>query len=126
MIAGGGQPALLRRINETTVLARLHRAGPLRMGDLSDRTDLSRQTVAQVVASLVGEGLVEYVEAEQEGRRLPGRPARLVRLRSDAAHVVGIDIGPHRTLVVVADLTGRIVAEDRGDSSCLHSRDEML
>ncbi|WP_067455883.1 ROK family transcriptional regulator [Actinomadura macra] len=126
MIAGGGQPALLRRINETTVLARLHEAGPLRLGDLSDRTELSRQTVAQVVASLAADGLVEYVEADPAGRRAPGRPARLVRLRPDAAHVVGIDIGPHRTLVMVADLTGRIVAEDRGDSSRLHSREEML
>ncbi|TYB45467.1 ROK family transcriptional regulator [Actinomadura chibensis] len=126
MIDGGGGPALLRRINESTVLARLHRAGPLRLGDLSDRTELSRQTIAQVVASLVADGLVEYVEDDQSGRRSPGRPARLVRLRPDAAHVVGIDIGPHRTLAVVADLTGRIVAEDRGDSSRLHSSDEML
>ncbi|WP_242885728.1 ROK family transcriptional regulator [Actinomadura litoris] len=126
MIAGGGQPALLRRINESTVLARLHEAGPLRLGQLSDLTALSRQTIAQVVSSLVEAGLVEYIEADQAGRRSPGRPARLVRLRPEAAHVVGIDIGPHRTLVVVADLSGRIVAEDRGDSSRLRKREEML
>ncbi|GAA4232106.1 ROK family transcriptional regulator [Actinomadura meridiana] len=126
MFDGGGRPALLRRINESTVLARLREAGPLRLADLSDRTELSRQTVAQVVASLVDDGLVEYVEAGRAGPRPPGRPARLVRLRPDAAHVVGIDIGPHRTLVVVADLTGRIVAEDRGDSSRIRTRDGML
>jgi predicted NBD/HSP70 family sugar kinase len=121
-----GQPALLRRINETTVLARLHESGPLRLGDLSGRTELSRQTVAQVVASLADDGLVEYVDAEQDGHRSRGRPARLVRLRPDAAHVVGIDIGPHKTLVMVADLTGGIVAEDRGDSSHLRSREEIF
>ncbi|WP_131735832.1 ROK family transcriptional regulator [Actinomadura roseirufa] len=129
MIAGAGRPALLRRINETTVLARLHEGGPLRLADLSDRTGVSRQTIAQVVASLAAGGLVEYVEAgeaAEPGPRAPGRPARLVRLRPDAAHVVGIDIGPHRTLVVVADLAGDIVAEERGDSSGLTTRDEMI
>jgi predicted NBD/HSP70 family sugar kinase len=126
VITSGGQPALLRRINESSVLARLHESGPLRLGDLCDRTGLSRQTIAQILASLADEGLVEYVEAEQAGHRSPGRPARLFRLRPDAAHAVGIDIGPHKTFVMVADLTGRIIAENRGDSSRLHSREEML
>ncbi|MEK8168904.1 hypothetical protein NKH77_00960 [Streptomyces sp. M19] len=38
-----------------------------------------------------------------------GRPARRFRFRADAGHVLGIDIGVHKILVVLSDLEGNLV-----------------
>ena len=122
----GGQPALLRRINEAAVLSRLHESGPLRLAQLAERAGLSRPTVVGVVESLAADGLVDYINTDDAGDRKPGRPARLVRLRPDAAHVVGLDIGPHKSLVLVADLAGRVVAEGRLDTATPPAREELL
>ena len=39
--------------------------------------------------------------------------ARLLRFRADRGHVLGIDIGANKVLVLVADLNGDVVASER-------------
>src|SRR5487761_794116 len=94
-----GGPPLLRQINSAHVLAALRGAGPLSLSDLAGRTGLSRPTVGQVVEQLHGAGLLAYVAPGRDGHVRSGRPARLVRFRSEAAYVVGIDIGRHKAHV---------------------------
>jgi predicted NBD/HSP70 family sugar kinase len=121
-----GGPPLLRQINSAHVLAALRGAGPLSLSDLATRTGLSRPTVGQVVEQLHAGGLLAWVEPGQDGLPRSGRPARLVRFRAEAAHVVGIDIGRHKALVTVADLTGTVVAEHREDASGASSSADLL
>ncbi|KDN87551.1 ROK family protein [Kitasatospora cheerisanensis] len=45
----------------------------------------------------------------------PGRPARTVRFRAEAGHVAGIDVGPTRLVVLLADLQGAVVGRWRLD-----------
>ncbi|GGV38190.1 transcriptional regulator [Kitasatospora herbaricolor] len=111
-------PHVLRRINGEAVLSALRAAelDACRVSDLSAVTGLSRPAVTRALADLCETGLVEDIAAdpadEQDGRPL-GRPARLARFRSEAGHVCGVDIGPHKVLVIVADLKGRAVASYR-------------
>jgi predicted NBD/HSP70 family sugar kinase/biotin operon repressor len=121
-----GAPPLLRQINSAHVLAALRGAGPLSLSDLAARTGLSRPTVGQVVDQLHAGGLVADVEPGHGGAVRSGRPARLVRFRSEAAYVVGIDIGRHKVLVTVADLAGTIVAQHRGATSGASSSTDLL
>lgn len=121
-----GAPPLLRQINSAHVLAALRGAGPLSLSDLAARTGLSRPTVGQVVDQLHAGGLVADVEPGHDGAVRSGRPARLVRFRSEAAYVVGIDIGRHKVLVTVADLAGTIVAQHRGATSGASSSADLL
>ncbi|HEY2239682.1 MAG TPA: ROK family transcriptional regulator [Streptosporangiaceae bacterium] len=125
-----GGPPLLRQINSAHVVAALRGAGPLSLSDLATRTGLSRPTVGQVVEQLHASGLLAWVEPGQDGQghrsARSGRPARLVRFRSEAAHVVGIDIGRHKALVTVADLAGTVVAEHREDASGASSSADLL
>lgn len=106
----GGEPSLLRRINSAAVLRALRaaRAAPS-LTDLSRATGLSRPTVEGVVEALGRAGLVADAEPAVEtgaARRL-GRPARRFRFRAEAGHLLGLEIGPHRVAVVLADLAGR-------------------
>lgn len=103
---------LLREINCGTVLTALRAdaGAALRLAELSTRTGLSRPTVGVVVDRLVEAGWVEYVAGDATA---PGRPARLARFRATAGYVLGIDIGPHKVLAVLADLRGETVATHR-------------
>ena len=121
-----GAPPLLRQINSANVLTALRGAGPLSLSDLAARTGLSRPTVGQVVDQLQAGGLVTYIEPGHDGTVRSGRPARLVRFRSEAAYVVGIDIGRHQALVTVADLAGTIVAQHREMTASASSSADLL
>lgn len=121
-----GGPPLLRQINSAHVLAALRGAGPLSLSDLAGRTGLSRPTVGQVVEQLHAAGLLAYVAPGRDGHVRSGRPARLVRFRSEAAYVVGIDIGRHKAHVAVADLGGNVVARHHRPTSAASSSKDLL
>lgn len=121
-----GGPPLLRQINSAHVLAALRGAGPLSLSDLAGRTGLSRPTVGQVVEQLHAAGLLAYLAPGRDGHIRSGRPARLVRFRSEAAYVVGIDIGRHKAHVMVADLAGNVVARHHRPTSGANSSKDLV
>ncbi|MEX2971988.1 ROK family transcriptional regulator [Streptomyces sp. C184] len=104
----GGDPSLLRRINSTVVLHALRAADSPTLTDLVQVTGLSRPTVEGVVEGLVEAGLVAEAAAG-EGARRQGRPARRFRFRTEAGHLLGIEIGPHRIAALLSDLSGRVL-----------------
>lgn len=124
----GRDPSLLRRINSTVVLRELRsRVGgaALTLTDLVHATELSRPTLEGVVEGLMEAGLVAEAAEESgpgSGGARRGRPARRFRFRADAGHLLGIEIGPHRTAAVLSDLTGRFTGtvtrsvDDRADA----------
>lgn len=119
-----GGPPLLREINTASVLTVLRGGSPLRLAEIAARTGLSRPTVGQSVSALVADGWAEYVDGGTSPG--PGRPARRVRFRSEAAYVVGIDVGPHKILTVVADLDGEIVARSQVEPHGLRTPGQLL
>lgn len=121
-----GGPPLLRQINSAHVLAALRGTGPLSLSDLAGRTGLSRPTIGQVVEQLHAAGLLAYVAPGHDGHVRSGRPARLVRFRSEAAYVVGIDVGRHKAHVMVADLAGNVVARHSRPTSSANSSKDLL
>lgn len=84
---------------------RLH--GDRSRNEISERTGLGRAVVAQRVRELVQAGIIEQAGP---GRSRGGRPPRDLRFRSEAGHVVGVDVGATSIDVAVTDLTGRILA----------------
>jgi predicted NBD/HSP70 family sugar kinase len=132
---------VLRRINAAAVLTALRTAGPLRIADLMEITDLSRPAVTRAVAALRSAGWVSDANAGGDGDPEPqapdaadaqarrsrlGRPAALLRFRSEAGHVLGVDVGPHKILAMVADLAGTVVDERRCDAHGLDDGEAVL
>ncbi|HUR07463.1 MAG TPA: ROK family transcriptional regulator [Nonomuraea sp.] len=131
---GGGDLSRLRQLNALAAIRTLRGEPALTVTELSRRTGLSRASTEDVVRELLDRGWV--VETEPTTGTV-GRPARRYRFRADAGHVLGVDIGGHKILAVVADLDGeprhssrvavtpamgrreRLAAVDRAVSDCL-------
>ena len=111
----GGGPQLLRLMNCAAVLQAVRDAGSARLADVVRATGLSRPTVTAAVSTLIRDGWVEETEAPEDDSPRMGRPAKVVRFRADAAHVVGVDVGPHKVYCAVADLAGNVVVQERRD-----------
>ncbi|MFH8570583.1 ROK family transcriptional regulator [Streptomyces sp. NPDC017993] len=105
----GGDPSLLRRINSAVVLHALRAADSPTLTHLVQVTGLSRPTVEGVVEGLIETGLVVESAAEEGEARRQGRPARRFRFRTEAGHLLGIEIGPHRVSALLSDLSGRVL-----------------
>ncbi|MFJ7493349.1 ROK family protein [Streptomyces sp. NPDC097727] len=103
-------PHVLRRMNVAAVLAALREGDTptARVTDLASLTGLSRPAVTRALTELRDCGLVEFTAAA--GAQQLGRPAQYARFRAESGHVAGVDIGPHKVLVVIADLAGQVLA----------------
>lgn len=99
---------LVRRANVEAVFRAIGEHGPVARNELVSITGLSKPTVLAVVAALEDEGLVHGVPLPTTGA---GRIPIGYQHNAEAAAVVGIDLGGTKTLVAVADLAGRILAE---------------
>ncbi len=103
-------PHVLRRINATAVLNALRDADghTATVSDLVVATGLSRPAVTRALTALADAGIAEFSGPTEHQI---GRPAQRARFRAELGHVAGIDIGPHKVLVMVADLAGNVLAE---------------
>ncbi|WP_143162836.1 ROK family transcriptional regulator, partial [Couchioplanes caeruleus] len=110
-LEGTATSPLLRRLNAGLVLDALRASGPMTVTDLMAQTQLSRPTVHAVADALMRLGRIRELPGDEVPGSRRGRPARRYEFRADAGYVVGVDIGAHRTGVMVADLRGDPVAE---------------
>ncbi|MBB4660856.1 ROK family transcriptional regulator [Conexibacter arvalis] len=108
-----GSPALMRRLNAGRILRELRTSGPRSRAELARVTGLSKPTVNGVVEELHRAGWVEPVEGADGPPQRTGRPAQLYAFRADFGHVLGIDIGADKLMLLLADATGEVVARAR-------------
>ncbi len=117
-----GSPSLLRRMNSAAVLGAIRAAErPVSRTELARTTGLSKPTVNEVVEVLLRAAYVTESLADGAVRR-PGPRARLLTFRGNLGHVLGIDIGANKVLVVLADLNGEVVALERRRTTALARR----
>lgn len=99
-------PADARRHNRALVLRSLLRSGPLSRADLARATHLTRVTTSDLVAELLGEGLVEELGPRTD--QAVGKPATLLGVVPDAALVVALDLSDDaRFTGALVDLLGK-------------------
>jgi predicted NBD/HSP70 family sugar kinase len=101
----------LRELNSLSVVQALRGNPPSTVTELAARTGLSRPSVDVMIQGLAGDGWVTIVEAA--GNSIVGRPARRYQFRADAGHVLGVDVGGHKILAMLADLDGTVVQTAR-------------
>ncbi|MCY0939611.1 ROK family transcriptional regulator [Streptomyces sp. H34-S4] len=97
----------MREMNQLSIVWALRGNSPSTVTELAGRTGLSRPAVDVLVQHLVNDG---WAAVDEPGATSTvGRPARRYRFRADAGHVLGIDIGVHKILVMLSDLEGNLV-----------------
>jgi predicted NBD/HSP70 family sugar kinase len=101
----------LRELNSLTVIRALRDQPPTTVTELAGITGLSRPAVDVIAQGLVTSGWATVVEPG--GSSTVGRPARRYRFRASAGHVIGIDVGAHKILALLADLDGNVVHTTR-------------
>lgn len=94
-----------RQYNLRIVLETIRLFGPLSRADVARRTELSVQTVSNLVKELADAGLITS-EGEQR-RSGPGAPSTQLAIRPDGAWTIGLDLDDHLTGVLV-DLAGKV------------------
>jgi predicted NBD/HSP70 family sugar kinase len=102
-------PALLRALNERTVLDAVRASGPISRAEVARQTGISRPTVSLVLRSLVEDGLVREAEHDPAG---PNYGATYYEANPEVAVVLGVDFGSRAVRTAVCDLNGRVRAKE--------------
>src|SRR6185369_14063109 len=111
LAATGTDLSRLRELNSLSIVRALRGYPPSTVTELSARTGLSRPSADVIVQGLVGDGWATVVEPA--GSSNVGRPARRYQFRADVGHVLGVDVGGHKILAMIADLDGTVVHTSR-------------
>jgi predicted NBD/HSP70 family sugar kinase len=102
-------PALLRALNERTVLDVVRASGPISRAEVARQTGISRPTVSLVLRALLEDGLVRETEHD------PDRPhygATYYEADPEAAVVLGVDFGARAVRTALCDLSGEVRARE--------------
>lgn len=102
-------PALLREMNERTVLDAVRADGPISRAEVARRTGISRPTVSLVLRSLLEDKLVRESLPEPGG---PHYGAVYYEADPEAAVVLGVDFGARTVRTALADLAGEVRARE--------------
>jgi len=105
----GASSETARDINRSLVLSAIRTSQPLSRADLARKIGLQRSTVSLIVEQLMGERWVVEGGLAQLPR---GRKPRLLTLDVEDTAVIGVNVVPRLTTVVVADLNTRFLAQE--------------
>lgn len=79
--------------------------GPISRADIARHTELTGQTVSNLVKELIGLGLVYEAERRREGR---GAPSTSLAINPDGAYAIGLDLDRDHLTGVLVDLAGTV------------------
>jgi len=104
---GPASPPLLKHLNERAVLEAIREGAPISRAEISRRAGISKPTVSLALRSLLTAGLVREA---QDGPGGPSYGAVYFEAVSEAALVLGLDLGAHFVRGAICDLGGTIRA----------------
>ncbi|WP_086822144.1 ROK family protein [Allokutzneria sp. NRRL B-24872] len=105
-----GSPRLLREINDRAAIEALLQRGAMTRSEVEAIIGLSKPATAQLLTRLEQDGAVVR-DGLRGGSR--GPRAQLWAVNGALAHVVAVDLTPSHADIVVADITGAILAEQQ-------------
>ncbi len=103
----------IRKANLSAIVRALHIEGPLSRSELGVRTGLTRSAIRVLIGELTSIGLVEETSGPLLG--MPGRPSTLVRLCSEHAVVLALEIAVDYLAAAVVGLGGEVLRSARVD-----------
>jgi predicted NBD/HSP70 family sugar kinase len=102
-------PQLIRALNEQLLLRYIRDAGRLSRAELARMSGLSKPTVSQALVNLEQAGLVR---ASGVRTGTPGPNAILYEVRTEAGHVLALDVGREFVRGAICDFAGGVRARD--------------
>lgn len=105
-----GDLNLVKEINKSIVLDYIRHQSPISRARIAELAGLTKATVSSLVNELIGSRLVQEIGA---GASSGGRKPMMLLFNGTAGYSIGVDLGVDYILVVLTDLSGRIVFERR-------------
>ncbi|MDA7430634.1 ROK family transcriptional regulator [Primorskyibacter aestuariivivens] len=96
--------------NQRMILDLVLRNQPITRSELTERTNLTQQSVHRIVSQLDASGLLTIKPAPASG---PGKPSPFVDLNSSAVHSLGLLVNTDSVVLSLVDLTCSPVGERR-------------
>lgn len=105
-------PVAVRKMNEARALEALFSKGIMSRADIARVLKLTRSTASSIVASLIAEGQVQEVSADDSDReQKTGRPGISLHLNPNYAFYLGADVGAKDLRLCVLDFSGTLRTE---------------
>lgn len=104
----------IRDINKQIVLNYVRARSPISRAEIARETSLQRSTVSAIVDDLQLENLIEEIGT---GDSTGGRKPTLLKLKTGTPVAIGVDVTPRETIVVTADLAGRVLKTEKFPTS---------
>ena len=114
MSSNRATPPLLKNLNERTVLETIRAGAPISRAEISRRAGISKPTVSLALESLLDAGLVREAAHDPAG---PSYGAVFFEPVSEAALVLGLDLGARFLRGAICDLSGEIRARQDVESA---------
>ncbi len=98
--------SVLNTMNKQTVINIIRRNGPIHRAEISRMSGLSIPTIMKITDEFIENGLIrENGKAKSTG----GKPPLLLEFIADAYYIIGVDVGTTNTIVILMDLSAKII-----------------
>jgi predicted NBD/HSP70 family sugar kinase len=104
-------PETVRVLNDRATLQGLLRQGPLTAAGIRSLTNASKPTVYGSLTRLESMGIVGRSQMDIGGHPRLGRRGEVFRVLPGIAHAAGVHLSRRQATVLVADVTGRVIAK---------------
>ncbi|UNO48696.1 ROK family transcriptional regulator [Alicyclobacillus acidoterrestris] len=101
---------VVRNVNRANVLKEVRLNHPISRADIAKRLELSRSVVSEIVDSLIEEGFVREIGTGNSTSK-GGRPSVRLEFVPTARYSFGMDIGGTKTMFMITDLSGAVIAQ---------------
>jgi len=108
---------------ELSILQLIHSGMNNSRLELAKQAELSPSSITAIVQRLIRKGLV--VESEPAASQLGRKPIPL-KIRSDAAYLVGVDLGSFNLRIVITDVNGETVFKSQARTEMKVGRQRVL
>jgi len=116
----GTNSARIGTLNRALLLDVVRRHGPVTRTAVAAVTGLTAQTVSNIAARLLDDGLL------REDRGPAPDQHRMLAIAPDAHYAIGLHLDPARVLAVLVDLSGTVVGMEHLEVGPLHGPAEIL
>jgi predicted NBD/HSP70 family sugar kinase len=103
-----------RDINRRILLNLVRMRQPISRADLARHSGLQRSTVSEIVKQLISQ---RWVTEGAIGHLPRGRRPQFLQMNERRAGIVGIDIRPMQTMMALANLSGKFLAQEQMSTS---------
>ena len=102
----------VKKHNETLIKEVVYKYAPISRSEIADMLSLTPPTITSNIAELIEKGIIEERNNEEadEAHGIGRRPVKL-DIVPNAFYVIGVELGPYKTVVVLLNLRGVRIAD---------------